>query len=308
MRRFYALSLVIAVLCVTLVQAAETASYPRPRLLIEPGRLAKAKPGQFVILDVRSQEAYDEGHIPGAIRVDHDEWKDAFGDGSDAEAWSKRIGGLGIGPESSVVAYDGSACKEAGRIWWILRYWGVSDARLLNGGWKAWNAKKLPVSTEATPAPEAAEFKATPAKRRLVSKAQVLRAIKDHRFQIIDTRSNDENCGIDLKKNLRGGHIPGARHLDWVNLVDPETDRFKSPEELRKLFDEAGIDINQPTASHCQSGGRASVMVFALELMGAKNAGNYYPGWSEWGNLEDTPIEKPEAEEKKPEAGEKSEK
>jgi thiosulfate/3-mercaptopyruvate sulfurtransferase len=137
-----------------------------------------------------------------------------------------------------------------------------------------------------------------PAKRRLVTKAEVLKSLRNHRFQIVDARSNDEFCGIDLQKNLRGGAIPGAKHLDWANLIDPETDRFKSPQEMKKLFDEAGIDPNQPTASHCDSGGRASVMVFALELMGAKNARNYYPGWSEWGNLKDTPIVVPEEMEK----------
>lgn len=303
MRLSCTFSISLAVLLVSHMQAAEKSSYARPRLLMEPARLAKAAPGKFVILDVRKQDAYDTGHIPGAIRVDHDEWKEAFGDGSDAVAWSKRIGQMGIGADSSVVLYDDLACKEAARAWWILRYWGLRDARLLNGGWKAWNAAGLAVSAEVTPAPQAVTFKAAPAKGRLVTMDQVLKAISDHRFQIVDTRSDDEHCGIDLKKNSRGGAIPGAKHLDWVKLIDPETDRFKSPEQIQKLFDESGIDPSQPTASHCQSGGRASVMVFALELMGAKNAKNYYPGWSEWGNRVDTPIEKPASEEKKAEAG-----
>lgn len=298
-------SLAIAALLACTLHGSEKESYRRPRLLMEPGRLAKAESGQFVILDVRGSEAYDVGHITGAIRVDHDKWKEAFGDGSDAEAWSKRIGELGIGTDRSVVLYDDSACKDAGRIWWILRYWGVRDARLLNGGWKTWNARKLPVSTEEMATPTPVAFEATPSKGRLVTKDQVLKATTDHRFQIVDTRSDDEYCGIDLKKNLRGGSIPGAKHLDWVNLIDPETDRFKSPKDLDRLFDEAGIDLSQPTASHCQSGGRASVMVFGLELMGAKNAKNYYPGWSEWGNLEDTPIEKVAPQQEKAENGER---
>lgn len=146
MRLCYNLCFAMTVLSFSTMQAAEKSSYPRPRLLLEPGRLAKAA-GQFVILDVRTPEDYEAEHIPGAIRVDHDTWKDAFGDGSDADAWSKRIGELGIGADSSVVLYDGSACKDAARIWWILRYWGVRDARLLNGGWKAWKAKELPVSS-----------------------------------------------------------------------------------------------------------------------------------------------------------------
>ncbi len=293
MRLSLSVSIAFAALFGATLGAAEKSSYPRPRLLLEPGRLAKAADDQFVILDVRGTENYGEGHIPGAARIDHDQWKEAFGDGSDADGWSKRIGDLGIGSDSSVVVYDDLAAKDAARIWWILRYWGVRDVRLLNGGWKTWNAKELPVSTEATATPTAMTFEATPAKRRLVRKEDILKSLVDQRFQVVDARSDDEHCGIDLKKNLRGGSIPGAKHLDRANLFDAEMERFKSPEELRKLLDEAGIDTSQPTASHCQSGGRASVMVFALELMGAKNAKNYYPGWSEWGNLEDTPIDAP---------------
>ena len=305
MRHAHVICLVLVSILTSALHAAEP-SYARPKLLLEPGRLAKpAALKKFVILDVRKPDAYDTEHIPGAIRVDHDEWKEAFGDGSDAEAWSKRIGDLGIGADSTVVLYDDLAAKEAARVWWILRYWGVRDARLLNGGWKAWTASELPVNTKATPAPTPATFKATPAKRRLVDKDEILKSLLDHRFQVIDTRSDAEHCGLDLKKNQRGGAIPGAKHLDWVKLIDPKTDRFKSPEQLKKLFDEAGIDPNQPTASHCQSGGRASVMVFALELMGAKQARNYYPGWSEWGNLEDTPIVVPKEKETKEEGEEK---
>jgi len=73
-------------------------------------------------------------------------------------------------------------------------------------------------------------------------------------------------------------------------LLDKDTQRFKSAANLRKLFEEAGIALDRPTATHCQSGGRASVMVFGLELMGAKGVSNYYPSWSEWSSSEETPV------------------
>ena len=119
---------------------------------------------------------------------------------------------------------------------------------------------------------------------------QILSQLSDGELQIVDSRSEGEFCGIEMRDNLKGGAIPGAKHLDWVNLIDQQTHRFKSPEELRRLFAEAKIDLNRPTASHCQSGGRASVMAFALELMGAPDSRNYYKGWSEWGNSEDAPV------------------
>lgn len=83
-------------------------------------------------------------------------------------------------------------------------------------------------------------------------------------------------------------------------MIDKDTQRFKSPSQLSKLFQDAGIDLERPTATHCQSGGRASVMVFGMELMGAKAARNYYASWAEWGNAEDTPIVVPEKAKMKP--------
>ena len=136
----------------------------------------------------------------------------------------------------------------------------------------------------------AADFTAVPAGQQLVLKSQLLDALKGQPPQIIDTRSEKEHCGLDPLKNKRAGAIPGAKHLDWVDLLDKETHRFKSPGQLRQLFQAAGIDPAKPAIAHCQSGGRSSVMVFVLELIGAKHAGNYYAGWAEWGNAEDTPI------------------
>ena len=265
--------------------------YPRPGLLLEPAELAKPEVArQFILLDVRGEEAYQEEHVPGALRVDHDAWKAAFGDGKDAAGWSERIGQLGIGPEAKVVVYDDNGMKNAARIWWILRYWGLKDARLLNGGWKTWKAEGYPTSDEPPPAPEPVELQAKARRRRLATKKQILASLATNRFQIVDTRSEAEFCGIEKKDNQRAGAIPGAVRLEWSDLIDAETDRFKGPHELRDLFAQAGIELERPTVTHCQSGGRASVMVFGMELMGAKNVRNYYQSWNEWGNSEETPI------------------
>ena len=269
--------------------------YARPQLLLEPSELAQPDVvQQLVILDARKKEAYDRNHIPGARWVDHETWKSALGDGTDAEGWSKRIGDLGIGPDSRVVVYGDAAATDAARVWWLLRYWGVNDARLLNGGWKAWQAGGHPTETKEPRPAKAVQFTAAARKEQLVTRDQILSSLADHSLQIVDARSTDEFCGIDLKENKRGGAIPGAKHLEWSDLIDPATSRFKSPEELRRLFDQAGIDLDKPIASHCQSGGRASVMAFGLELMGAKDSRNYYPGWSEWGNHETLPVVVPE--------------
>ena len=284
--------------CLVLIAAvgcAPSGAYPRGDLLLEPAELAKpAAMKQLVILDARSRDEYDKEHIPGAIPVDFDVWKSAFGQGTDAEGWGKRIAETGIGGQSKVVIYDAKDSVDAARIWWILRYWGLRDARLLNGGWQAWTAAKLPTATEATAVKPAASFQATPAPARMATKQQMLDLLKEQPWQIVDARSNDEYCGIDKKNNKRGGAMPGAKHLDWVDLIDKSTHRFKPAPELHKLFSQAGIALDRPTASYCQSGGRASVMAFALALMGAKDVRNYYQSWQEWRAADDTPILTPD--------------
>jgi thiosulfate/3-mercaptopyruvate sulfurtransferase len=222
-----------------------------------------------------------------------------FGEGKDAERWSKSIGELGIGPDSKVVVYDDKGMKDAARIWWILRYWSIEDVRLLNGGWKHWKSSALPMSEARPAATSPIDFKAIPRSTQLATMSQVLDLLPSNRLQIVDTRSEDEFCGLDKRDNKRGGAIPGAKHLEWSALIDQETQRFKSPAQLRKLFDQAGIDLGQPTASHCNGGGRAAVMAFGLKLMGAKDVRNYYRGWGEWSNAEDTPVVMPTKEEQK---------
>jgi thiosulfate/3-mercaptopyruvate sulfurtransferase len=269
--------------------------YPRAELLVEPAELAKPKTAKdFLVLDARDKAKYEAGHIPGARWVNHADWANAFGEGTNADAWSKRIGNLGISADSRVVIYDEDYTKNASRIWWILRYWGVNDVRLLNGGWVGWKQGDFPVQKEAAEF-ASSDFKARSAPERLATKEALLKALKDGSFQILDTRSHGEHCGTDALKNRRAGAIPGAKHLEWIDLLNTETHRFKSAAELKKLFDAAGIQLDRPTATHCQSGGRAAVMAFGLELMGAKQVRNYYKSWSEWGNSEDTPIVQPKA-------------
>lgn len=271
-------------------------TYPKPTLLVEPAALTKPA-NKFVVLDARDRTKYDAGHIPAARWVDHAAWAKAFADGADADGWGKRIGALGISADTPVVVYDDAKSKDAARVWWILRYWGAADVRLLNGGWVGWQAGKFPTETDA-PVVTPSAFKATPAASRLATKADLLKSLDGAKWQIVDARSEKEFCGVDALKNKRAGAIPGAKQLEWHDLIDSDTHRFKSPVELRKVFATAGVKLDQPTATHCQSGGRAAVMAYGLELMGATDVRNYYRSWGEWGNVTDTPVVKPEPKKK----------
>jgi thiosulfate/3-mercaptopyruvate sulfurtransferase len=268
------------------------AGYARPNLLIEPAALARADARKRVILDTRSPEQCRAGHVPGAVLVDARGWARAFAAGRDRDAWAKRIGGLGIDVDTPVVVYGSPRSSETGRVWWILRYWGVRDVRLLNGGWPGWVAAGGKVQKdEVAPKAVTARLKAHP--ELLATKEQLLGWLKGRSGpQVLDARSLGEYCGTAAKAK-RGGAIPGAKHLEWSDTIDPKTGKFKSAAELGKLLEEAGIDPARPAVTYCQSGGRAAVLAFVLELMGGKEVRNYYRSWSEWGNDPKTPIVKP---------------
>ena len=273
-------------------KTGQNTRYPQAKLLIEVNELNNPKiSGTFRLLDTRSKKDYDAGHIAGGQWVDAAEWGKAFATGQHPEEWSKRIGDLGMDTDVPVIVYGDALTPDAGRIWWILRYWGIKDVRLLNGGWHAWEAENGTIVKETTPV-SARQPKLMPQADRLATKDQLLEALKKGQLQIVDARSEAEFCG-EKEMAKRSGAIPGAVHLEWIDVLDKESQRFKSPEQLAKLFRDKKIHLDQPTVTHCQSGGRAAVMAFALELMGGKDVRNYYKSWSEWGNAEDTPIEKP---------------
>ena len=298
MKSFPLLAGVILV-AVGAARGAEPA-YPRPNLLIEPAALAKPEAAKaFVVLDARDAAKFKASHVPGARWVDHAAWAKAFGRGDDAAAWGTRIGGLGISGDTKVVVYDDNLTKDAARIWWQLRYWGVGDVRLLNGGWAGWHAGKFPVESGDVPAPAAVPFAPKAQGERLATKGQLLDALKGGKLQIVDARSEKEHCGLEKMTNTKAGAIPGAKPLEWSDLLDKESQRFKPAADLQKLFADAGIALDRPTATHCQSGGRAAVMAFGMELMGAKAVSNYYASWAEWGNAEDTPVVPGKPREKK---------
>jgi thiosulfate/3-mercaptopyruvate sulfurtransferase len=163
--------------------------------------------------------------------------------------------------------------------------------RLLNGGWRGWQTIDGTIEKTSPPA-TTNTLVLHPDRTLLANKNDVLKELKQGKDQIVDARSFKEFCGT-TKLARRGGAMPDAKHLEWSAVIERKTQRFKSADELKKLFRTAGIDLNQPTVTHCQSGGRSSVMAFTLELMGAKDVRNYYRGWSEWGNAKDTPIVQP---------------
>jgi thiosulfate/3-mercaptopyruvate sulfurtransferase len=288
------LTWVLATSLGTATEAKKPAQYAKPKLLIEAAELAKhTENKKFRIVDVRSPAKYRAGHIPHAYPLNVKTLQD-FSEKGLKRVRAYLLPRLGISVYTTVVVY-GDDPREAARGWWLLSAWGVKDDRLLNGGWQAWQKEKGKIAKGGPPPsplhPKKPGYHLMVPADRLAVKKDLLRALKQSPPQIIDARSEKEFCG-EAKLARRGGAIPGAKHLEWSDLLDKKTKRFKSPAELSRLFKQAGIDPRKPVVTYCQSGGRAAVMAFALELMGGKEVRNYYRSWAEWGNTDDTPVEK----------------
>lgn len=291
MRHVYLGIFVLGLTCIVFDVRGDAERYPNDRLLVEPSDL-KTQSSSLVILDVRDQASYEAGHIPGAISAPHADWQKEFAKSSDAPAWSERIGALGIDGKKPIVIYDNASGNDAARVWFILRYFGAPDVRLLNGFWKGWQAGEFPIETTAN-APKPVPFAARPNEKLRATKEQILGQLsnKSQDRQILDARTLEEHLGSNPLKNPRAGHLPGACHLDWVELIDTKgSQRFKPASELKSLLQKAGVDIHKPVITHCQGGGRSAVMMFTINLLGGKEVANYYESFGEWSKDPDAPV------------------
>jgi thiosulfate/3-mercaptopyruvate sulfurtransferase len=219
-------------------------------MLIEPAQLQKElnKPG-LSILDSRRQADYARSHIPGAVRVDVKSWQQLGsreGGFHDAKAWSKEVGRLGIGSDNPVVVY-GSSLPDTARVWWTLKYLGLRNVAVLDGGWQLWSKENL-ATDASSPTIEPVNFEPKFQADRLEEIDALKKSLGSDKITVVDTRSADEFTGREVR-GKRGGHIPTAKHLEWKELLAMDG-RFKSPEELRRLFGQRGIQPDR-TAITC---------------------------------------------------------
>src|SRR5262249_16191227 len=178
---------------------------------------------------------------------------------------------------------------------WLLSYLGVKRVGLLDGSFPLWATEKRPVTAEVPsvePKPFTVAFRAD----RHATRDEVLSALSSKSDTILDARSDGEYTGAE-KRSKRAGHVPTPCHREGNNLVDKDG-RFLDERAVRAKLAKAGVRSGEPVITHCQGGGRASVNAFVLERLGFK-ARNYYLGWSDWGNADDTPVKVEEGAESK---------
>ncbi|AMM86725.1 3-mercaptopyruvate sulfurtransferase [Martelella sp. AD-3] len=236
---------------------------------------------------------YAEGHIPGAVFFDHDEIADTTTGLPHSlpapEFFAAEMGKRGISERHAIVVYDGPGFFSAPRLWWLLRVMGASDVYVLNGGFDGWKANRHPVETER-PEPKPATFTPRLAADRVTSFSAMRDIVASGSHQIADARGPGRFAAEEPepRPGMRAGHMPGAKNLPATAFS--KDGRFLSNDELKALFDEAGLDLARPVVTSCGSGVTAAIITLALESLGHEDNSLYDGSWSEWGGRDDTAI------------------
>ncbi|MBQ0208905.1 3-mercaptopyruvate sulfurtransferase [Providencia rettgeri] len=260
--------------------------------------------GNIIVLDASSppptapydcRQRYLEEHIPNAQFFHQDEIADKSCDLPhmlpSAEVFSHAVGMMGIGNETQVIIYSKNNLFSSPRAWWTFTTMGCNNVKILAGGIDAWKAAGFTVQSGEVPPPETKKFTASRKDSNALNQQQVLDIVHDGKIQIIDARATARFLAQapEPRPGLRMGHIPGSKNVPWDLLV--ENGMFKSPEQLKAIFNEQGVDINAPSMTTCGSGMTAAVVLMALTLLGNHNVRLYDGSWAQWGQDNGLPIE-----------------
>jgi thiosulfate/3-mercaptopyruvate sulfurtransferase len=277
--------------------------YAKPEVLVDTQWVAEhaADPNvRLIEVDVDTT-SYDSGHIKGAVGLN---WKTDLQQQPVRDAISKEqlealFSRLGIANDHTVVAYGDNNNWFAAWAFWLLKYYGHADVRLMNGGRAKWVAEGRELVADKASYPATRSTAKTPDASVRALRDLVMDATKRADRQLVDVRSPKEFSGELLApENLpqegaqRGGHIPGAKNIPWSQAVK-EDGTFKSADELRELYGAKGVSLERETIAYCRIGERSSHTWFVLTyLLGYPKVRNYDGSWTEWGSLIGAPIEK----------------
>jgi thiosulfate/3-mercaptopyruvate sulfurtransferase len=280
------------------------AEYAHPEVLVDTTWVAEHlnDPNVRIVESNEDILLYDQGHIPGAIKIDWvaDLNDQVVRDYLDREHFEKLLSAKGIGNDTTVVFYGDKNNWWATYALWVFKLYGHKDARIMNGGRAKWIAEGRDMTKEV-PSYPAANYKAPERDDSTIRafRDQVREHIKKSGVALVDVRSPQEYSGerthmaeYPQEGTLRGGHIPTAASIPWAQAVK-EDSTFKSREDLEALYGGKGITPDKDVIAYCRIGERSSHTWFVLTyLLGYPKVRNYDGSWTEWGNGVGLPIEK----------------
>jgi thiosulfate/3-mercaptopyruvate sulfurtransferase len=256
----------------------------------------------LVVAEVdENPDLYDEGHIPGAVKL---HWRDDLQDPVerdivDRETFERVLGERGIGNDTLVILYGDKNNWFAAYAYWYLKVYGHGDVRILDGGRQKWIDEGRELTTDL-PSPTTQTYSAQDRDESIRAyRDQVREGLERGGPALVDVRSPGEYAGdliappgYEQEGAQRAGHIPTAVSIPWASAVNDDG-TFKSADELRELYGAKGVAADKPVTAYCRIGERSAHTWFVLrELLGYEDVRNYDGSWTEWGNLVDVPIEK----------------
>ena len=262
-------------------------------LIIEPAELhLQLTDPRLLIVDLCSAEKYHAGHISGAVHLNTADLivgtKPAPGLLPTAEQLSAVFSRIGLTPDTHVVCYDDEGGPWAGRLIWTLDVIGHKKYSFLNGGKTAWLADGFPLQIEENISHPAPLQQFTFDKRYIAEADEILAHLDDEKFLMWDARALDEYTG-EKAVSARGGHIPGAIHCEWTELLDKNC-ALRLRNDLASYLQQKGITPDKNIVTHCQTHRRSGLTYVAAKSLGYQKIRAYPGSWSEWGNADNLPI------------------